>query len=205
MLTDIFLQLVKKYTNDHELANNLWLEIFTKYSEPKRHYHTIDHLKNMLRDLNEVKDKIEDWDTILFAVFYHDIIYKAYSSSNESDSAKLVMERLSDLGYPAPKIAKCANMILATKQHTLSDDNDTNYLLDADLAIFGQPTEEYQKYSEQIREEYTLYADFMYKSGRKKALQNFLQMEAIFKTDHFYKKYETQARMNISIELKDLY
>lgn len=55
MLTDIFLQLVKKYTNNHELSNNLWLEIFTKYSEPKRHYHTIDHLKNMLRDLNEVK------------------------------------------------------------------------------------------------------------------------------------------------------
>lgn len=204
MLTDIFLQLVKKYTNDHELANNLWLEIFTKYSEPKRHYHTIDHLKNMLRDLNEVKDKIEDWDTILFAVFYHDIVYKAYSSSNENDSAKLAMQRLSDLGYPAPKIAKCANMILATKQHKLSDDNDTNYLLDADLAIFGQPAEEYQKYSEQIREEYTLYADFMYKSGRKKALQNFLQMEAIFKTDHFYKKYETQARMNISSELEEL-
>ena len=163
MLTDIFLQLVKKYTNDHELANNLWLEIFTKYSEPKRHYHTIDHLKNMLRDLNEVKDKIEDWDTILFAFFYHDIIYKAYSNSNESESAKLAMQRLSDLGYPAPKIAKCANMILVTKHHTLSDDDDTNYLLDADLAIFGQPTEEYQKYSEQIREEYTLYADFMYK------------------------------------------
>jgi predicted metal-dependent HD superfamily phosphohydrolase len=204
MLTDIFLQLVKKYTNDHELANNLWLEIFTKYSEPKRHYHTIDHLKNMHRDLNDVKDKIEDWDTILFAFFYHDIIYKAYSNSNESDSAKLAMQRLSDLGYPAPKIAKCANMILATKHHTLSDDDDTNYLLDADLAIFGQPTEEYQKYSEQIREEYTLYADFMYNSGRKKALQNFLQMEAIFKTDHFRKKYEKQARMNITNELDSL-
>ena len=61
MLTDIFLQLVTKYSKDHELANNLWLEIFTKYSEPKRHYHTIDHLEEIVADLKEVKNKIADW------------------------------------------------------------------------------------------------------------------------------------------------
>lgn len=77
MLTDIFLQLVNKYSNNNELATNLWLEIFTKYSEPKRHYHTITHLEAFINDLKEVKDHIEDWDTTLFAVFYHDIIYKA--------------------------------------------------------------------------------------------------------------------------------
>lgn len=61
MLTDTFLQLVTKYSKDHELANNLWLEIFTKYSEPKRHYHTIDHLEEIVADLKEVKNKIADW------------------------------------------------------------------------------------------------------------------------------------------------
>lgn len=204
MLTDTFLQLVKKYSKDHELANNLWLEIFTKYSEPKRHYHTISHLEAVIAELKEVKDHILDWDTTLFAVFYHDSIYKASSSTNEADSAKLAMQRLSAISYPADKIAKCANMILATKQHELSDDLDTNYLLDADLAILGKSPDDYQKYSDQIRQEYTIYADFIYNSGRKKALQHFLQIESIYKTEYFLKKYENKSKINICNELEGL-
>lgn len=204
MLTDLFLQLVNKYSNNNELATNLWLEIFTRYSEPKRHYHTITHLENIVSELTQVKSKIEDWDTTLFAVFYHDIIYKASSSTNEADSAKLAMQKLSEIGFPSERIAKCSNMILATKTHERSEDADTNYLVDADLAVLGSSQFDYQRYSEQIREEYSVYPDFMYNSGRKKALQHFLQMDAIYKTDYFSEKYEKYARENIISELLDL-
>lgn len=204
MITDTFLKLVKKYSNNNELANNLWLEIFTKYSEAKRQYHTIAHLEAMISNLNEVKENIEDWDTTLFAVFYHDVIYKASSSSNEADSAKLAMERLSTIAYPANKIAKCANMILATKQHLISEDNDTNFLLDADLAILGTSEEEYQKYKDQIREEYSVYPDFMYNSGRRKTMQQFLNRDTIYKTAYFINKFNHQAKTNIERELLEL-
>lgn len=203
-MTDLFLQLVNKYSKNKELAINLWLEIFTKYSEPKRHYHTINHLQDMMIDLKDVQSKIADWDTLLFSVFYHDIIYKASGSTNEADSSKLAMKKLAEIGYQAEKITKCANMILATKAHQFSKDNDTNYLIDADLAILGKSPYDYQKYSEQIREEYSIYSGFMYNSGRKKALQHFLQMETIYKTPHFSKKYEKQARINIANELEEL-
>lgn len=202
MLTDTFLQLVKKYSKDHELANNLWLEIFTKYSEPKRHYHTIDHLKAMIVELKEVRSQINDWDIILFAVFYHDVIYKASSNTNEEDSAKLATKRLTEISFGPDKIEKVTAMILATKQHELSEDNDTKYLLDADLSILGKIPEDYQKYADQIRQEYTIYADFMYNSARKKALQHFLQMERIYKTEYFHKKYELEAKTNIKNELQ---
>jgi predicted metal-dependent HD superfamily phosphohydrolase len=204
MITDTFLKLVKKYSNNNELANNLWLEIFTKYSEAKRQYHTIAHLEAMISNLNEVKEKIEDWDTTLFVVFYHDVIYKASSSSNEADSAKLAMERLSTIAYPANKIAKCASMILATKQHLTSEDNDTNFLLDADLAILGTSEEEYQKYKDQIREEYSVYPDFMYNSGRRKTMQQFLNRDTIYKTAYFIDKFNQQAKKNIERELLEL-
>lgn len=204
MLTDIFLHLVKQYANNHELANNMWLEIFTKYSEPKRFYHNIEHIEAVVTELKEVKDKIEDWDTIMLAVFYHDIIYKASSNSNEEDSAKLAMQRLSEIKYPAEKIAKCAHLIMATKNHQFSEDADTNWLTDADLAILGQNPETYQTYADNIREEYTRYPDFLYNSGRKKALQHFLQMNSIYKTEHFINKYEKQARINIQNELMSI-
>jgi predicted metal-dependent HD superfamily phosphohydrolase len=204
MLTDIFLKLVAKYTPNHELANDLWLEIFTKYSEPKRHYHTIAHLENVVADLMKVRDKIEDWETTLFAVFYHDIVYKATSSSNEADSAKTAQKRLAEIGFPEARIVKCAQMILATKQHELSDDNDTNLLTDADLAILGEAPYEYQQYSENVRAEYSVYPDFIYNPGRKKALQHFLDMERIYKSDFFFSLYEENARRNISEEISGL-
>lgn len=114
------------------------------------------------------------------------------------------MQKFSEIEYPAEKIVKCVNMILATKSHDRSDDSDTNYLIDADLAILGKSPYDYQKYTEQIREEYYIYPDFMYNSGRKKALLHFLDMEAIYKTEHFFKKHEEQARINIKNELDNL-
>lgn len=204
MLTDTFLQLFTNYTADHVLANNFWLEIFTKYSEPKRHYHTITHLENLIADLKEVQEQIMDWETTLFAVFYHDIIYKATSSSNEEDSAKIAQERLTEIGYPTEKIARCTTMILATKQHVYSEDTDTNLLTDADLSILGQNAEEYQEYTDNIRKEYSIYPDFVYMPGRKKVIQHFLQMERIYKTDYFFDKYEKQARVNLANELEVL-
>lgn len=95
-------------------------------------------------------------------------------------------------------------MILATKNHELSADNDTNYLLDADLAILGQTLDDYQKYTEQIREEYSIYPDFMYNSGRKKVLNYFLDMDEIYKTPYFKKNYEQKARVNIKNDLSEL-
>lgn len=77
LLIKTFLQLISKHCKDHELANNPWLEIFTKYSKPKRHYHTIDHLEALGIDLKEVKDQIIDWNTTLFSVFYQNIILQS--------------------------------------------------------------------------------------------------------------------------------
>jgi len=201
MLTQIFLQLTARYSKDSGLANNLWLEIFTMYSESKRHYHTVTHLENLLAELTEVRTKIEDWDTVLFALFYHDAIYKSTSSTNEEDSAKLAEKRLSEIGFPDEKIKICRDMILATKHHKSSEFQDINYFTDADLSILGKSWDVYQNYIQQIREEYSIYPDFMYISGRKKALESFLNMDRIFKTEPFYKKYEVQARKNIENEI----
>jgi predicted metal-dependent HD superfamily phosphohydrolase len=204
MLTDTFLKLTSKYNPDKALANDLWLEIFTKYSDPKRHYHTITHLENMMADLTGIKDQVQDWETTLFALYYHDIVYKATSNTNEEDSAKLARQKLKQIGYPEDKITACCEMIIATKLHNLSTHNDTNLLVDADLAILGQKPDVYQQYAEDVRKEYAVYPDFLYNRGRKKALQHFLEMDSIFKTNYFIAKYEKQARLNIANELADI-
>lgn len=203
MLKQNFNNLFQKYNQDISLQEKLCLEIEIHYSSRKRHYHNLSHLENLFQELFPIKEKLEDWDTIQFSLFYHDIIYKASKSDNEEKSALLAVERLSQIGYPEDKILVCKNQILATKSHHFSDD-DTNYFTDADLSVLGKDREAYEEYYKQIRKEYRIYPDFIYNNGRKKVLQHFLNMEHIFKTDYFQKKYENQARINLEKELQIL-
>ncbi|HET7178254.1 MAG TPA: hypothetical protein VFI14_00955 [Chryseosolibacter sp.] len=52
-----------------------------------------------------------------------------------------------------------------------------------------------------MRREYSMYPDFLYRPGRRKVLQYFLDMERIFKTEEFASKFEKQARGNLEREL----
>lgn len=204
MLQDYFLQLLQGYTTDTQLANQLWTEVEGHYTEKKRYYHTLTHIEQLLQQLMECKELIVDWDTVLFSLFYHDIIYNPLRQDNEEKSADLAVMRLSKLSYPLHKSATCYAQILGTKGHQLSTDNDTNLFTDADLSILGSSQEIYMQYTTNIRKEYAVYPDFLYKKGRAKVLQHFLQMERIFKTAYFYERFEEQARINLSAELKQL-
>jgi len=200
MLKDIFYQLVNGYSTNGELAENLWQEIENKYSVD-RYYHNLDHLENMYLQLKEVKTMILNWDTVLFALFYHDIIYHAADETNEIKSAEIAIARLSAIGFPKLQIDKCKEIILATKSHIASEDFEVNYFTDVDLSILGHQWEVYFSYAQNIRKEYSIYPDLIYTAGRKKVLRHFLEMTRIYKTSFFYDKFEITARENLAREL----
>ena len=201
MLKDIFFELTKKYTDNLQLIHALWDEIDKKYSGSSRHYHTLAHLDNIISQLEEIRNQVADWDTLLFAVFYHDVVYKSTKNNNEEKSAEVAAERLSEINFPKNKIAKCAAMILATKKHLHTGDNDTDLFTDADLSILGQSWDQYTAYFNQIRKEYSIFPDLIYNPGRKKVLNHFLKMDRIFKSTYFYDKLELQAKENLVKEL----
>jgi predicted metal-dependent HD superfamily phosphohydrolase len=197
-----FEQLCLSFTKDMSLIDCLWEEIEAQYSEKGRHYHNLLHLENMFSELEEVKTNIVDFTSVSFSVFYHDIIYNASSKSNEEKSALKAKERLAELDLSQDTITVIYGQILATKLHQKSENEDTNYLLDADLSILGKNFEDYLAYTRMIRKEYSIYPDLLYKPGRKKVLKHFLELDSIFKTDYFKKKYEVQARSNIAAEIQ---
>lgn len=202
MLNAIFTALVSRHCPLPEIAEKLWADIEKQYSAPKRHYHTLQHLEHLYRQLETCKTQITDWDTVLFSLFYHDIIYKATSKDNEEKSALVAIKALQDINYLKEKIRRCGEQIIATKSHNISTDNDTNLFTDADLSILGSDRNIYMEYSQNVRKEYAIYPDFMYNPGRKKVVQHFLGMEFIFKTEHFRNKFEKQAHENLMQELK---
>ncbi|MDR6564698.1 MULTISPECIES: hypothetical protein [unclassified Arcicella] len=202
MLQETFILLLTKYSNNHELINELWLEIEKHYSSKKRYYHTLQHLDNLLIQLNKVKKNIQDWDTVLFSLYYHDIIYNALKSDNEEKSAELAANSMQQLAIPAQMIDACKQQILATKSHLVNQQPDTNYFTDADLSVLGQDWEIYFEYCQNVRKEYSYYPNLIYNAGRKKVLKHFLAMESIYKTDYFFNEFEKQAKLNLTNELE---
>lgn len=201
MLKEIFIELLTKYTDDERVKNELWTEIDKNYSSKKRHYHTLQHLDNLLSQLTEIKSEIQNWETTLFTLFYHDIIYNSIKSDNEEKSAELAEKRMKQISVSKDKIEMCKKQILATKSHIKSIDSDTNYFTDVDLSILGQNWETYLLYCKNVRKEYSVYPDLVYNIGRKKVLNQFLKMENIFKTDYFFKNYNKQAKKNVQKEI----
>lgn len=204
MLHDCFLQLLSGYTTDARQTDELWREIKAHYTGKNRYYHTLDHLEHMYQQLRSCQTLIEDWDTVLFSLFYHDIVYNPLQQDNEEQSAALAAQRLQALSYPEQKIARCWTQILATKRHQQEADTDANYFTDADLSVLGSSWDLYSQYATNVRKEYAVYPDLIYKKGRASVLQHFLQMERIYKTPYFYEHFEEQARQNLLAELKQL-
>jgi len=203
-LRDYFFQLCSHFNQNKMLINQFWLEIEKKYTEKGRHYHNLTHLENMFSELELANDRITSFTNISFSVFYHDVIYDASSKLNEEKSTEFAKLRLEKLGVNKIDIEEVYEQILATKSHQKSGNYDTNYLLDVDLSILGKDIESYVKYTQQIRKEYSIYPDFLYKPGRRKVLHHFLELESIFKTEYFKAKYENQARKNIEFEIGQL-
>jgi len=203
-LQSTFIELTGKYSSDKNLIQVLWKEVEKKYSSRKRYYHTLEHLDALLSELHQVKESINNWDVILFSLFYHDSIYNSLKPDNEEKSAELANKGLGELGVDERLITECKELILATKSHQRSTNEDFNYFTDADLSVLGQDWNVYSNYYKNVRREYSVYPDMIYNPGRIKVLKHFLRMERIYKTGYFYTKLESQARLNMAKEMEVL-
>ena len=115
MIEKVFTNLTRQYTSDDKLINKLWNEISTAYSKSNRYYHTLQHLESLLRYLEDVKHQITNWNAVLFALYYHDIVYNALKHNNEEKSAALASKRMTEIDMDADTLNKCINIILATE------------------------------------------------------------------------------------------
>ncbi len=183
-------------------AGALWEELVKAYSGKNRHYHNLTHLEEMIVQYERYQSELTFPLELLFAIFYHDYIYKATSKDNELKSAELAISILPENAKINKELV--FEMILATKLHEHNKVEDVNWLIDFDLKILSKEWKDYETYFNQIRNEYKIYPDLLYNPGRKKALQHFLENEFIFQTETFRTQFEKQARENIQREISQL-
>ncbi len=207
LIRERWMKLTSEHNMDVVLAENSLREIEMAYAESSRHYHTLAHLQALLTFSEEYKNQLKYKPIIDFAIYYHDIVYKASGSDNEAQSARIAEERLSQLKFPEEERKVVVDFILTTKSHTINSspyENELKWFLDFDLSVLGADEPVYFEYVKNIRKEFKIYPDLLYKPGRRKVLQHFLNMDFIFKTQEFRNRFEKRARVNLQKEFDQL-
>ena len=188
-----------------EMAARLFADVITRYKEPHRAYHNLQHLQEIFEKFEWIKDKLGDADAVALALFYHDIIYDPRRADNEAKSAAYAARHLQAAGLHAAFIGKIQKMILATKDHTVrTGDDDLVYMLDIDMSILAAPAERYAQYLQQVRQEYAHLDDAAFYAARCDRFLRPTLKAPIFKTRFFKEKYQAAAQANLTRELSEI-
>jgi predicted metal-dependent HD superfamily phosphohydrolase len=185
-------------------AGAVYNDLVTRYSEPHRAYHTLQHIGDCLDEFEQVRNLATNPNAVELALWYHDAIYDTKAKDSEERSATLVVETVRNASLPGSFGQSVANLIIATKHASAPTDPDVQLLVDTDLSILGQTEDKFDGYERQIRKEYEWVAEDAFVAGRSAILKSFLDWPTIYSTQFFRNKYETQARANITRSLARL-
>ena len=172
--------------------------LLTEHAARHRYYHTVEHISACLGHLEGVKDQAGHPSEIALAFWFHDAIYKPFSSRNERDSADWAIEFLRDNDADEAVVDRVDALIMATVHNPGSLSGDLAIMVDVDLAILGAPPKIYDQYERNIRLEYRRVPGLIFRQKRKALLQSFLDQTRIYHTDHFRGLWEDQARANLT-------
>lgn len=196
MVKTSFYNTATKTCNTPSIIDGCWKVIERNYQSDNRHYHSFTHVEYMLDILLKIRHEFPDFDAVVFATIYHDIIYDAQSSNNEVNSSTIADEHLTLLQVKSETIKITSDMIIATKHHNKTNKKAIDLFLDADMAILGSNWYTFEAYNKQVRDEYSMYSDEDFNHGRKHFIQSLLQRESIFISEYFQSQFEKQAQSN---------
>lgn len=181
--------------------DGLHAQLLAAWSEPQRHYHTLQHLGECLALAEELRDEMDHPAEVILALWFHDAVYDVRAHDNEAQSAQWAQRALCEAGVSADARKRIIDLIMATC-HAAADaqpaSQDSAILVDIDLAILGSPERRFAEYEAQIRAEYAWVAPEVFAVKRREVLRGFLARERIYVTGTMYARLEIQARRNLS-------
>jgi predicted metal-dependent HD superfamily phosphohydrolase len=181
-----------------------WHQLASLYSEPHRHYHTLNHVAACLGWLDPYRHLAADPLCLELALWAHDVIYDPRATDNEARSADWFVQQFADSTLTDQQRARVHELILATIHPHPPTDPDMALLQDIDLSILGADVELYDRYEGWIRQEYEFVPEEAFRKGRSSVLQSFLDQGVIYHTAELREKLELPASENLSSALKNL-
>jgi predicted metal-dependent HD superfamily phosphohydrolase len=175
------------------------------WSEPHRHYHTLQHLGECLSHFKAVRHMAAHPGEVALALWFHDAFYDPARNDNEQRSADWARESVLAAGLSAERADRVHALVMMTRHEVaVPTDIDSQLLVDIDLSILGADPKRFDESDLQIREEYAHVPQEQYREGRRRILGSFLTRPRLYHTDYFYKRLEQRARENLERALARL-
>lgn len=178
--------------------------LIAAYTEKHRAYHTLEHISACMLHLDNTSNLAERKEEIELALWFHDAIYKPFSSTNEDDSAEWARDFLTENNAAADVTDRVFDLIIFTKDHSAPEGGDGKLMLDIDLSILGAPDHVYAQFEKDVRREYRRVPSFVFKSKRREILKSFTDRPRLYHSDYFHDKFETRARVNLAAAIEAL-
>jgi len=171
--------------------------LLSAWASSDRSYHGLSHLRDCLAQLDDFPEPVEYRDLAEAALWFHDAVYDPRATDNEERSAEQARGVLASLGVPSDTSDEVARLVLLTRHREGPSDPAGRLLCDIDLSILGRSAAEFDAYDRAIRAEYSWVPEPIYRSERRRVLNEFLGRTPLYQTEHFRRRFEAPARENI--------
>ena len=176
--------------------------LLAAYADPRRGYHDLRHLTEVLDRLDELSEAGVGFDAtaVGLAAWFHDGVYDGQPGAEER-SAAWAERALAD----TPHAAEVARLVRVTETHDPSEDDiAAQALCDADLAILASEPPRYDEYVAGVRRDYATVSDRDFAAGRATVLRDLAGRDRLFHTPYARERWEPAARVNLASELAGL-
>ncbi len=184
-------------------------QLCTDYGEADRAYHTLEHVRHCLAQLDAFRDdhrtgELEHPTEVELALWLHDVVYRPREAHNEQRSADWAARYLRAGSAHDDTVERVSALILATRHDCEPDSPDAALVVDIDLSILGAAPDAFDGYEAAIGREYSWVPISVYREKRAAFLEAFLARPSLYGTEYFRARYELTARENLQRSLRAL-
>ena len=172
------------------MIDAVYADVVARHAEPHRHYHTLEHVAEVLAVVDELGGSIE----VEWAAWLHDVVYDVQTADSEARSAGYAGDVLPQLRAPDDVTFEVQRLIeLSARHDVVAGDKNGAVFVEADLAILAAPPERYDRYTRDVRREYAHLDDEVWRTGRAAVLRSLLERVT-----------DERARSNLTREIGSL-
>jgi len=190
-------------------AEPVIVDLIGRYGGPRRHYHTLEHIRHGLRRIEDMRRELHSdypgvwWDAMRWAMWFHDAVLEG-ADSDERKSAEFACAVASDTGCPGWFREIVAACILASAHDGSAETLEQKLFVDADIAILGANEVDFDAYEQLIRQEWAHIPEPEFREGRRRILLKFADRPYIFSSEYGRARWEARARLNLDCSLAKL-
>lgn len=147
--------------------------ILSMWNESHRSYHTLNHLNDLISQINKEKSKYsqKEYEKLIIASLFHDIVYDPMKDENEEKSSEFFEQCCLDKSNQDIKEIK--QIIFDTKTHE-SNTKLSDLFNYYDMNIVERDFKQLLEWEKGIYREHKGYGKEKYKIGRLKFLESLL-------------------------------